>query len=283
MSSSYSYALWIKHLGFLSSHGLKNMPQSVLEFGPGSSLGTGLCALLSGANTYHALDAYSDTTPSGNLDLFEELVTLFQRRAPIEIKGWPDCTSILGEELFPHKVLTNSVLTESLSIERIDDIRRALVSDNGTSGEIQINYVSPQNKGRTIAPNSVDLIISHSVLEHVADLPEFYDKHSVMLKPGGWFSHQMDLESHGLASTWDGHWAYSDRIWKLVAGRRPYLINREPLSTHLRLLMQAGLSIEALLLNRREPQLTTRQLAHRWRSLSSEDRSCAGVFVQGKK
>jgi hypothetical protein len=76
----YCYEVWLKHLTLLWANGLRTIPDTVAELGPGDSLGTGLAALLSGANHYYALDIirYADTPR--NLMIFDQLVDLFQRR-----------------------------------------------------------------------------------------------------------------------------------------------------------------------------------------------------------
>ncbi len=63
------------------------------------------------------------------------------------------------------------------------------------------------------------------------------------LKDEGWLSHQIDFKSHGTAKSWNGHWLYPDLLWKIIRGRRPYLLNREPYSVHKQLLAQAGFTV----------------------------------------
>src|SRR5436305_1646470 len=89
-TAAYCYGVWLKHLTLLWANGMHTIPDTVAELGPGDSLGTGLAALLSGANHYYALDVvYYANTPR-NLMIFDQLVNLFQRRTGRPSKGWPD-------------------------------------------------------------------------------------------------------------------------------------------------------------------------------------------------
>jgi len=95
---------------------------------------------------------------------------------------------------------------------------------------VTITYAAPWSDAAVIEPGSIDVVISHAVLEHVVDLEGTYRALSLWLKAGGMMSHQIDFTSHGTAERWNGYRAYSEFLWKMIAGRRPYLINREPCS-----------------------------------------------------
>ena len=47
-SASYSYDVSMKHLWSLWKNGVRKLPETVVELGPGQSLGVGLAALLFG-------------------------------------------------------------------------------------------------------------------------------------------------------------------------------------------------------------------------------------------
>jgi hypothetical protein len=64
------------------------------------------------------------------------------------------------------------------------------------------------------------MVFSQAVFEHVVDLRGTYEALRRWLKPGGVMSHQIDFKAHGTAKRWDGHWAYSDFIWKLLVRRQ---------------------------------------------------------------
>jgi hypothetical protein len=106
-----------------------------------------------------------------------------------------------------------------------------------------IRYVAPWQRSDAVQASSVDALYSQAVLEHVDDLPGTYRALWAWLRPGGWASHTLDYKSHGLARTWDGHRAASELTWRLVRGRRPYLLNRQLHSEHLTLMGEAGFEI----------------------------------------
>jgi hypothetical protein len=72
-------------------------------------------------------------------------------------------------------------------------------------------------------------------------------------------------------------------MWALMRGRRPYFINREPRSTHLRLLAACGFRVVCDRPTRAVPTRSATQLAPRFRQLSEDDRSTATAFVQAVK
>ena len=239
-SAAYCYGVWFKHLTLLWENGLKRMPSSLAELGPGASIGVGLAALLSGVNTYYALDVVKYAKPSCNLTVFERLVDLFTQRTARPTKGWPDFDRYLDSNLFPGHILTEDILQAALAPERIEAIRQVVLDPNFEHEGITIKYVAPWNDPRIIQKASIEVILSHSVLEHVDDLDATYRACALWLESQGWMSHQIDFSSHGSADTWNGHWAYSEWVWKIMMGRRPYLINRQPCSTHIALLKKHG-------------------------------------------
>jgi hypothetical protein len=282
-SASYSYGVWMKHLTLLWANGSHAMPDTVAELGPGDSLGIGLSAMLSGANHYYALDVQRYSNVAANLRVFDELVELFRSRAGRPTAGWPDFDAHLDPRFFPSHILTDERLADSLAEPRLRRIREAIADPRGGDDGISVRYIVPWSDPAVLVSGSVDLILSQSVLEHVVDLESTYRALARWVRPGGMMSHQIDFDAHGLADRWNGHWAYSDTFWRILLGKRIYMINREPCSTHVRLIEKNGFVVTCCLRHPRADGIQRSRLAPRWRTLSDEDLSCCGVFVQAQK
>lgn len=282
-NAEYSYDLWLKHLTFLWQSGLDEMPTAIAEFGPGNSLGLGIAALLSGVDHYYAFDVVEHETPEHSLAVFDTLVKLFQRRAGRFRTHTPNFDRYLDKNGFPSHILTEERLARALTPERIASIREALLTRNPGRGEVTIQYVVPWNDPGVVQRGSVDVIVSHAVMEYVDDLEGTYRTCAQWLRPGGWMSHQIDFRSHELTEEWNGNWAYSDTLWKLVVGKRPYFLNRQPCSRHLELINKVGFDIRCCIKGWRGDGLTRAELARDWQTLSDEDLACAGLFVQAQK
>ena len=88
-SAAYCHGVWLKHLVMLWENGMRRMPTTMAELGPGDSLGIGLAAMLSGVDEVIALDVVQHFDPAFNLAIFDELVERFRSRQPRWRQGWP--------------------------------------------------------------------------------------------------------------------------------------------------------------------------------------------------
>ena len=282
-SAEYCYGVWIKHLVLLWENGMRAMPHTLAELGPGYSLGVGLAAMLSGVSRYFALDVVRHSHTDLNLEVFDQLVELFKKRAGRSAKGWPDCSPYLDEASFPSHIFTEDRLGASLAPERIARIRSALMNPGSDEGGMTLRYIVPWSDPRILEKESVDLILSHVVLIHVTDLPGTYRALNAWLKPGGLMSHQINFGSHGLTRTWNGHRAYPELLWKVASGRRPFFINRTAHSDHIGLLRKEGFDILCDLKLVEKDGIERRQLSRRWKNISDEDFTCRSAFIQARK
>lgn len=127
------------------------------------------------------------------------------------------------------------------------------------------------------------MVYSQAVLEHAVDLSNTYKAMRLWLKTDGFLSHQIDFKSHETADEWNGHLAYSSFLWKLIMGRRLYLLNREPHSTHVDLLRNEKSDIVDEDVIRSEKSLKRDMLAMTLRHFSDDDITISNSFVQALK
>jgi methyltransferase family protein len=281
-SARYCYGVWLKHMVMLHESGMRTLPTALAELGPGDSLGTGLAAMLSGVDHYYALDVVQHSSIEINLRIFDELVELFQKRAPRPVKGWPDYDPHLDRNLFPGHILTEEVLRRALAPQRLARVRNAIVQGRSSGPEVTINYLAPWADERAIRPGSVDVVLSHDVLAEVADLEAAYRALHTWLKPGGLMTHQIGFACGSFTGHWNGYWSCPEPVWKIFKGRRPFVMNRQPCSVHLALVEKQGFRVVCKL-KRYRNGIRRSQLASQWRSLSDDDLNCAGLFVQAVK
>ncbi len=276
-SARYCYSVWLRHLVVAAGNGFK-IPRVVAELGPGDSLGLGLSMLLSGADRYHAFDVVPHAQVKRNLAVLEELIGLFKARADIPGPAeFPEVVPVLPSYGFPHHVLDDDHLKAALADERLDRIRDSVRKQNEPGS--MIDYRTRWFDDSAIQRESIDLLISQAVLEHVDELASSYRAMRLWIKPDGLLSHTIDFRCHSTARVWNGHWRYSDAVWKLIRGRRSYLLNREPYSTHLRLLAENGFAAVGTQTTEAAPAERA-QLAPRFRHLTDQDLITALAVIQ---
>lgn len=283
VSARYCYTVWLRHLCMLHQHALPTTLETVVELGPGDSLGAGLAALLCGAERYVALDTVRYADRARNLQILEELIALFRNRTPIpDHLEFPLVQPPLPSYAFPD-FLTSAHLEAALAPARLDRIRAA-VADPGISlsDERLVCYHAPWTV-EVVGNAAVDLVFSQGVLQFVRDLSGTYRGMAGWLKPGGIMSHEIAFQSIGIATEWNGHWACSDALWTLAAGRRRHASNREPHSTHIALLQKAGCQVVTDERIVRRSGISRAQLAPRFRHLTDEDLMTSSALVQAVK
>jgi hypothetical protein len=285
LSARYCYSVWLRHYVLLKKNAPGCKIEHVAELGPGDSLGIGLAALLSGAQTYRAFDVIRYSNPGRNLDVFKELVGLFRAQAPIpDDHEFPQIKPKLENYAFPVDLGEYMHSTKSLEDSRLRSIENDLAATEDTASELRLmRYVVPWDEQTSMVKESVDLVYSQAVMEHVDDLVKTYSTLREWLRPGGAVSHQIDFRSHGTSLSWNGHWALSDPVWRLIRGKRPYLINRAPCSDHLRHLAQNNFRIITAHRSVSSSAITRAELAPRFSAISDEDLETSGLFVQALK
>ncbi|MFC1864122.1 methyltransferase domain-containing protein, partial [Thermodesulfobacteriota bacterium] len=285
LPARYYYSVWMRHLVMAHKNGLRVLPDSVAELGPGQSVGIGIAALLSGASSYYALDIVEFASDDNNIKIFHELLDLFKNRADIpDNNEFKSVEPYLESYEFPDDILRKDHLEISLNGARIEAIENAVKNiGRDSDSKIEISYMAPWDDRRIIKAGTVDLLISQAVLEHVDDLSGAYQSMYRWLKPGGFISHSIDFRSHGVADDWNGYWTYSDWVWKIIRGRRPYLINRQPYSAHLDLLEKTGFKLLCDIPIYRKSKIKRKNLAGEFQNLSEKDLNTRTTFIQAVK
>ncbi|MEM9544427.1 MAG: hypothetical protein AAGA77_00570 [Bacteroidota bacterium] len=244
---SYCYSVLLRHLTYLMEKNGGVFPNNIVEIGPGGSLGSGVFALLLGAKSYTAVDAKNHLGATDHIKILHDLIDLLQRKEPIPSGKFPNLSPGLDAYQFPDWLSDRIVSKDLLSNSRIKSLEKLLTAfeknheahDDG----LHIKYVTTVDYSKIEAPKEIDWIYSQAVMEHVPAVQYVYENCLSWLRPGGLMSHQIDYKSHGLAADWNGHWTYSNFVWKLINGNRTYLINRHPHSYHRQALGNLGFQV----------------------------------------
>jgi len=283
-SARYCYSVWLRHLSFLRRNCVPLGFETVVELGPGDTLGVGLAALMSGARQYIALDAVRYADRAANLRVFDELSALFRDRAEIpNDREFPRMWPALSSYAFPADLLTRQWLSRTLDRQRLDAIRASIEDpSNCPDGGGMVCYVAPWVPG-AVRSGTVDLILSQSVLEYSLDLPALYAEMARWLKPAGFMSHEIDFKSFGLTTEWNGHWGCPAPLWQLAVGRRRHRLNREPCSTHVALAERVSCQVVHIERRVSASEILRTQLLDGYRNLTDDDLTTSSALIQSVK
>ena len=270
-NSEYCFRVWMKHLKYWLENN-ESIPDVVIEIGSGNSLGVGLAGLLSGSTKFYSLEKTQYWNTSTNLRVFDDLVNMYRKLLNNPIKHENDG--------IPLWVFERNHLLECLNEDRLTTIRKELM-DPMNESNVYIRSIIPWSEVTPIESNSVDLICSHTVLQHVQELESTYASMRQWLKKGGCISHTIDFKSMNSSTLWNGHWTYNSRTWNVVTGGT-YLINRAPLSKHLDLLNKYNFKLKFKKLISSPNNLLRSDLAEPYKDLSEQDLTTSGVYFFAK-
>ena len=271
-SSRYCYSVWMRHLVLSRNAGYTGPMDTIVELGPGDSIGVGVAGLLSGGRRYLALDVIEHADDKTNLAVLDDLVQLFERREPIPGENeFPGLYPLLPDYSFPSRYLSREQINSALAPDRVARIRASIENSRNGSPESMIRYVCPWYDDSLAEAASVDVILSQGALQDIEHLDHAYSVLTKWLKPGGVMSHQIDFSFPGTGRYWNEHWSYSDLFWKTARGNRPYYFNRLPYSRYLELSAQYGHRVLQTLGVKSRPNLPRANATPRFRKLSDED------------
>ena len=249
VNARYGYAVWMRHMSVLADAGVRGPFDLVVEMGPGNSIATGVCAVMSGARHYVGVDVLDHLARDQAERIVREIVALFDAGEPIPAGSeFPNLYPALSTWEFPAAALAafrgadHGPATAGAALSR----DAAAIAAGGREGDL-LRYVYPWTEN-AIAAGSADLIFSQAVLEEIPHSPRSSDLARTLetvfrwLRPGGVTCHQIDLGMYGM-SPWNIHWTWGPLTWTLIRGKRDNFVNREPLSTYLTLAREVGFEI----------------------------------------
>jgi len=280
-NARYCYAVWMRHLVLARAAGITRSWRSVAELGPGDSLGIGLAAMLCGADHLQALDVVCYANAEHNQAVLNQLAGLLHSRAPIpDAAEFPGVFPTLDNYSFPEHLLPEEQLRRALDTDRVARIGRAL---RGEKSDVAIDYRVPWNGYPPTSIERVDLLYSQAVLEHVEDAAATWEAMARWVAPEGAISHVIDLRSHRLTAQWDGHLQYPDHWWRIIKGRRPYLLNRCSPTEHCNWAKRSGFKVIKATPAITAPVLSAEDLAPRFREWSEDDRRTTTIHLIGTR
>lgn len=281
-NSLYCYRVWMKHLKHWSLFN-NEIPKVVVEIGPGNSLGVGLAALISGSETLYALERTQYWNTETNIKVFDELVAYFSIEKKTEtIRTESDKIDNKNFD-FPTQILTKTHLAICLNSKRLQKIRKELF-DPCNPDNTYIHSIIPWESADIIKDNTIDYVFSHTVLQHLDDLSFAYEAMNKWLKDEGCISHKIDFKSMNTTKLWNEHWTLNELEWSVVTGGT-YLINREPMSTHLKLIEDNNFKIIHEIKQTNDNNLSIEDLSIDFKHLDIKDLTTSGYyyFAQLKK
>ncbi len=282
-SARYCYAVWIRHLLLIARFNGGKIPVQVAEIGPGDSIGVGLAALLSGSESYFALEAIKYWDNERNLRIFNELIALFQKKEKIPGNDeFPLLRPILDDHSFPDSIITDQILEASLNPDRLESIRAELRNSDSADNKI-IQIKVPWHGEDVIIPHASDFIFSHVVLQHIDEIEAAFLTMDHWLKPGGFVSHIIDYRSLGFTKAWNGHWTFPDWEWKIMVGGRKFSVNKKPHSFYVDLFIKNNIELLYVVKDTLPNQLKRNHLAEKYRNISEDDLNTSVGYFVGRK
>lgn len=277
--SRYCYTFLLRHLYYLNmNYGVNKLPDSILEIGPGDSIGSGILALLMGVNNYAAIDAVEHSNNERNLRILNDLYLLLLNTEYIpDNKEFPEVFPYLDDYKFPEFIKMNLPSKEEIGLRKTE-IEKALYNQ---SDLIKINYISNWNIKELHLNEEFGLIYSQAVMEHIEDINSTYLFFYNWLKAGGYISHTIDYRSHGESDKWNGHWEINDILWKIILKGYGYCINRKPHSYHINIVKKYFKDLKVMV--KYDESGIKRTNKRKYSDFADEDFIISTSFIQGVK
>ncbi|WP_295392729.1 class I SAM-dependent methyltransferase [uncultured Thiodictyon sp.] len=206
---SYNMGVCRHHIGAVQRLGSPApLGQTLVEIGPGGNLGNALILIASGARRVYCVDNYRHVD-------FQSKLTAFYRGLIADILAHPERLPIADPALWDRRQAAQA-LAEAVTF----------AGDTVAFSPDRIVYLAPcEAQTMPLPDRSIDVLFSHAVLEHVKHPAAVCREFSRVLRPGGYFSHVIDLRDHfdplGLAML-----RYPAWLWHLMSSNSHGHVNR---------------------------------------------------------
>jgi ubiquinone/menaquinone biosynthesis C-methylase UbiE len=180
--------------------------KKLLELGPGGSLGFGILALKNGASKYYAIDENSHSFfNKPEFDIYMQLIE----------------NEEIGKQIF---------------IERAD--KKFSYNKN------RIDFLEiGQTSLLPLPDDSIDVIYSCAVLEHVHDLDSLFSEMHRVLRKGGIMNHEIDLRDHIFSQKKLFFLLIPEKIFRFLFGKTGAYVNRKRASYYEKLVKKLNLEV----------------------------------------
>lgn len=233
--------------------------KDVLEIGPGGSVGPALLFMLSGARTAACVDAvpWARLVQANADELYGGIIRLVAR---------------------DHAEVIAPTYAEQAQADPVGLSRELLA---------RISYWAPRDVANTgLSAESVDLVYSQAVLEHVL-LPDVaLGEFARLLRSGGVASHEIDLRDHRDFARPLEFLRYSDRVWRMASSNSAnYVRNRWRRSDYEAACARHGLQVVSVTSTRHYPvDEQQRSSFHpRYRTLSLAELTQTVIYLVARK
>jgi SAM-dependent methyltransferase len=255
------HALFAGHVARLAPYWPSPLGVTATELGPGNSLAQAVLWNLLGVERVLAVDvqqyASAESAPGVYQGVIESLPARIDEGKLPDPLG-PEGRASRVDELFPGGDLAFPVLGP------------------------RIDYRVTDGRNLPLESDTVGLIYSISVLEHVRDTEHLYREMYRVLRSGGLCSHIIDLRDHHHPEPLD-FLRYPDGLWDCMTGRSAGWTNRLRASDHLRLIEAAGLRVHLYDPRYVDEAPSPGDLDARFQGLASDDlRTVAMILILGK-
>lgn len=237
--AEFCYVLWLSILRKFEENGIQPKLDAVGEIGTGGSLGVGICALLTGSQKFYALELGQSFDKNLNLKILNDLVILFRNNSRISDK-FSQLNIKVNNLDFPKHLVRPGFLNSDLISEIKSEIESGFITEK------RISIVKNWESQMSI---NLDFILSRAVMEHVTNPDAVYNAAANCLRLGSFMFHDIEFHSHGLTKKNDGHYNIHPLLWKIIVGKRSFLLNSWKLSDHEKAIKQNGFEIKEMKIN----------------------------------